>query len=446
MEKKIPHNIEAEQAVLGSIFYDPNVINAIQDKLISEDFYFKRHQVIFQAMVDLSKENIDIDYATINDLLEKQGKIAEAGGIDYIMLLVNSVPSVTNVQSYVNIVKDNSVLRRIITKCTEIVEDSYGVNSVPEFVDHVEKEIFSVTKERRSSDFKSISQVTGDVRNMVEEAKINQGKITGIDTGFIDLNNFILGFQKTELLIIAARPSVGKTSFALNLALNAAKSKNKPSVAFFSLEMGNEQLVMRLLSTEANIDNFKLRNGNLSDKEWERLNYGLSSLDSLNIYFDDAGTVKINDVRSKCRKLKQEGKLDLLIIDYLQLLSGSEGSTNRVQEVSEISRGLKEIARELKIPVIALSQLSRSVESRTIKKPMMADLRESGSIEQDADIIMFLYRDEMYNAESTENNQITVIVAKNRSGRVGEFNLIFNKDRMTFGNISREFSDNDIPR
>ncbi len=443
MEKKIPQNLEAEQAVLGSIFLDPNKINEVSEKLQDTDFYFNRHKLIYQTMISLSNEKVNIDYTTICDALDKKGLMEEAGGVNYISDLVDSVPTAINVIDYANIVRDNAILRKIIETCTDIVDKSYAIDNVSGFVEQVEKNIFAITKEKRSSEFKKISEVSEVVLEKIEDTKKN-GINKGLDTGYIDLNNLILGFQPTELMIIAARPSAGKTSFALNLALNVAKQKSKPSVAFFCLEMGVEQLVMRLLSTESSIDNFKLRTGNLENKEWERLNFAVDSLKNLNMYFDDTGAVRISDIRSKCRKLRQEGKLDILFIDYLQLLSGSSPNSNRVQEVSEISRALKEIARELKIPVVALSQLSRAIEGRANKKPMMADLRESGSIEQDADIILFLYIDENDNTPEL-NNQISISVAKNRSGRIGDFKLIFNRDRMTFSNLSTNYTDTDAP-
>ncbi|MDD5602331.1 MAG: replicative DNA helicase, partial [Candidatus Izemoplasmatales bacterium] len=310
-------------------------------------------------------------------------------------------------------------------------------DNTPEFIDSVEKTIIGITKEKRTTDFKSVGEVANLlVDRIAEQAQIG-GAVTGLDTKYHEFNKFTLGLQPSDLIIVAARPSMGKTAFALNLALNVAKSPSRPHIAFFSLEMGVDQLVMRLISCQAQVDNFRMRQGRLNAQEWDKIHYAVSTLSSLNLYFDDSGTVKVTDLRSKCRKLKQDDKLDLVIVDYLQLLSGSQAysQTNRVQEVSEISRVLKEVARELKVPVVALSQLSRGVELRKDKKPVMADLRESGSIEQDADIILFLYREDAYEQETTKKNHVEMSIAKNRSGTIGDFELLFNKNMSTFSNL-----------
>jgi replicative DNA helicase len=437
MEQKIPQNIEAEQAVLGSVFFDQASIKTILDKLQSKDFYSPNHQVLYEAMKSLYLENIFIDYTTLSDRLENKNLLAKAGGIEYIAGLVDAVPSSANLINYINIVKDKSITRHIQDTCREIIENSYTIESTPEFIDDVEKKVIGITKERRTSDFKNVGEIANLlVDKIAEQAQIG-GSVTGLDTRYYEFNRYTLGLQKSDLVIIAARPSVGKTALALNIALNVAKGKNRPHIAFFSLEMGVDQLVMRLLSCEAQVDNFKLRQGRLSAQEWEKIHFAVSGLTGLNLYFDDSGTVRVNDLRSKCRKLKQEEKLDLVVVDYLQLLSGTmTNQTNRVQEVSEISRVLKEVARELKVPVVALSQLSRNVETRKEKKPVMADLRESGSIEQDADIVMFLYREEGDEQETTRKNHVQVNIAKNRSGTIGDFELLFNKNMSTFSNLS----------
>jgi len=437
MEQKIPQNIEAEQAVLGSVFFDQASIKTILDKLQNKDFYSPNHQVIYEAMKSLYLENIYIDYTTLSDRLENKNLLAKAGGIEYIAGLIDAVPSTANLINYINIVKDKSITRHIQDTCREIIENSYTIESTPEFIDDVEKKVIGITKERRTSDFKGVGEIANLlVDKIAEQAQIG-GSVTGLDTRYYEFNRYTLGLQKSDLVIIAARPSVGKTALALNLALNVAKAKNRPHIAFFSLEMGVDQLVMRLLSCEAQVDNFKLRQGRLSAQEWEKIHFAVSGLAGLNLYFDDSGTVRVNDLRSKCRKLKQEEKLDLVVVDYLQLLSGTmNNQTNRVQEVSEISRVLKEVARELKVPVVALSQLSRNVETRKEKKPVMADLRESGSIEQDADIVMFLYREEGDEQETTRKNHVQVNIAKNRSGTIGDFELLFNKNMSTFSNLS----------
>ncbi len=445
MEQKIPQSINAEQAVLGSVFFDQGSLKTILDKLQDHDFYLPNHQAIYQAMKSLFQENIFIDFTTLSDRLENMNMLAKAGGIEYISGIIDAVPSTANLLNYINIVKDKSVLRQIQDTCRGIIEKSYSVENAPEFIDDVERDIFSITKEKRTSDFKDVGEIaTLLVDKIAEQAQIG-GEVTGLDTKYYQLNKFTLGLQPSDLIIIAARPSMGKTAFALNVALNVAKNPTRPHVAFFSLEMGVDQLVMRLLSCQSQVDNFRIRQGNLNSQEWEKIHYAVDALSELNLHFDDSGTVKVTDMRSKCRKLKQEGKLDLIVIDYLQLLSGSvHNQANRVQEVSEISRVLKETARELKVPVIALSQLSRNVENRKEKEPIMADLRESGSIEQDADIIMFLYREDYYDAETARKNLVDIILAKNRSGTIGKFELLFNRNMSTFSNRSTSAYEEEV--
>ncbi len=444
MEQKIPQNINAEQAVLGSVFFEQGALKTILDKLQDNDFYLPNHQAIYTAMRSLFQDSVFIDFTTLTDRLETMNMLAKAGGIEYISGLVDAVPSTANLQNYINIVKDKSVLRKIQDTCREILEKSYNVENAPEFVDDVERDIYSITKEKRTSDFKSVGEIANLlVDKIAEQAQIG-GAVTGLDTKYYEFNKFTLGLQPSDLIIVAARPSMGKTAFALNLALNVAKAPNHPHIAFFSLEMGVDQLVMRLLSCQAQVDNFRIRQGNLNSQEWEKIHYAVDSLSDLNLHFDDSGTVKVTDMRSKCRKLKQEEKLDLIVIDYLQLLSGSiHNQANRTQEVSEISRILKETAKELKVPVIALSQLSRNVENRKEKEPIMADLRESGSIEQDADIVLFLYREDYYEQDSARKNVVDMIIAKNRSGTVGKFELLFNRNMSTFSNKSLSAYDED---
>lgn len=397
MERITPHNIEAEQSVLGSVFVDQGAMKTLIDKLDLDDFYKNQHKVIFAAMIELFQEDIDIDYTTLSNKLDSKDLLNDAGGIDYILGLINYVPSIVNLVNYINIVKDKSITRRIMEACRVIIEKGFTTDNAIDFVDSSEKIIFDIAKERRTTDFVRIGEVAEQVITKIENTKDNQGNLTGLDTGFDVLNEYILGLQPSELMIIAARPSMGKSAFALNIATNVAKMKDKPYVAFFSLEMGSDQLVSRMLASESRVHGNKIRTGHLSNTEWRQLSFAQEILSKLNILFDDSGTVRINDLRQKCRKLKQEKRLDLVVVDYLQLLSGSNPGVNRVQEVSEISRTLKEMAREMKIPVIALSQLSRNVERRDDRKPVMADLRDSGSIEQDADIILFLYRDDYYN-------------------------------------------------
>ncbi|MFH5881592.1 replicative DNA helicase [Liberiplasma polymorphum] len=436
-ERIIPHSNEAEQNVLGAVFIEPNTIRTIIDKLEVNDFYTRRHRLIYGAIIDLFQEKVDIDYTTLISRLETKDLLLDAGGSDYILNLADTTPSIVNLEHYINIVKDKAIVRNMIEVAKEIADQGYKTTDMLEFIDDAEKRIFDVAKSRRTSDFITMAQATQEVIKKTEEAKNQQGQIIGLDTGFTELNNYVFGLQPSELYIIAARPSMGKSAFALNIATNIAKLKSKPYVAFFSLEMGVDQLVGRILSSEANVVSSHIRTGELTPIEWQQISVASDKLSRLNILFDDSGTVKVTDMRQKCRKLAQENKLDLVVIDYLQLLSGSKNQTNRVQEVSEISRVLKEMARELKIPVIALSQLSRSVEQRQEKIPILADLRESGSIEQDADVILFLYREDYYRSDKKENtDEVDIIVAKNRSGAVNTkgFKLIFKKQYSRFRN------------
>lgn len=440
MEERIPPQAEqAEQSVLGAVFLEESVIKTIADKLEVQDFYVLRHRIIYEAMLDMFEQGIRIDYRTLADYLSTRELLASAGGEDYIFALSDTTPSVANIEYYIDTVKDKSIIRQMIETSKQIAEEGFKATDMASFIDDAEKRIFDVASSRRTSGFVKIGTVTEDVIAKTEAAKLADGNITGLDTGFEVINDYTLGLQSEELYIIAGRPSMGKSAFALNLATNVAKADPEAHVAIFSLEMGVEQLVARMLSSEARVMSQRIKMGDLSTAEWEQLSLASTKLSQLNILFDDSGTVKVTDLRQKCRKLAQEGRLDLVVIDYLQLLSASRPNPNRVQEVSEISRTLKEMARELKIPVIALSQLSRNVENRTDKRPIMADLRESGSIEQDADVIMFLYRDDYYNQESQYPDQVDIIIAKNRSGATSTegIPLLFKKAYSSFKTLRR---------
>ncbi len=436
-EHVIPHSNEAEQNVLGAVFIDPNIVKTLVDQLQIDDFYSRRHRLIYGAIKELYQEEVEIDYTTLIDRLETKSLLLDAGGPDYILGLSETTPSVVNIEHYVNIIRDKAVVRRTIEVAKKIAEDGYSAVDIKDYMSEAEKQFFEVTKSRRSSAFITMREATQEVIAKTEEAKNNKGQLLGLDTGFDKVNDYLFGLQPEELYIIAARPSMGKSAFALNMATNVANMKHRPYVAFFSLEMGVDQLVGRMLSSEAHVKSSHLKTGNLSATEWQQLSVASNKLSNLNILFDDSGTVKVTDLRQKCRKLAQESKLDLVVIDYLQLLSGSRNQTNRVQEVSEISRTLKEMARELKIPVIALSQLSRSVEQRPNKKPILADLRESGSIEQDADVIMFLYREDYYEEDRDKHTELVdIMVSKNRSGAISmdDIKLIFKKQYSSFKN------------
>lgn len=444
-EQTIPHNIDAEQNVLGSVFIDQNTVKTISDVLSRDDFYNRRHRIIYGAILELFEDHIDIDYTTLIDRLETQGLLADAGGSDYILGLSDTTPSIMNLEHYINIIRDRAVVRNMINVSKRIFEKGFKAKDLNDYINEAEQLVFDVARSRRASDFITLKEVTESVVRKTEDAKNQIGELTGLDTGFTMLNHYTLGLQPTELYVIAARPSMGKSAFALNIATNVAKLKARPYIAFFSLEMGVDQLVSRMLSSESSVPSNKLKTGDLNGAEWQQLSVASDSLQKLNILFDDSGTVKVTDLRQKCRKLKQENRLDMVVIDYLQLLSGSRNQTNRVQEVSEISRTLKEMARELKIPVVALSQLSRSVEQRPEKIPIMADLRESGSIEQDADVVLFLYRDDYYNKESERPNQVDIMVAKNRSGATNMkgFPLIFRKNYSQFKTKAQTESSDD---
>lgn len=434
--KKMPFSLEAEQSVLGAILIDERVMQRALQRLVKEDFYKISHSHIFDAMVQLTNRKLDLDYATIMSTLEERGHVQEVGGLEYLLELANMLPTAENVDSYIDIVKNKSLARQVIQMATNIAEQSYEQDlEIDQLFDFSEQQLFEVTKQRKSADFRPIGTVVNEVISGIEKHKNKEGFIIGLPTGYIDLDDRTLGFQEGNLIILAARPSVGKSAFAINLAYNIAE-KNK-HVAFFSLEMSAEQIVTRLLSTVSSINNQALQSGNINSRQWRQVEHAATLLSRMNIYFDDASSSNVGEVYTKCRQLKQEGNLDFVVIDYLQLLTGTGNySGNRVVEVSEISRRLKNLARDLGVPVLALSQLSRNVEQRTDKRPNMADLRESGSIEQDADIVMFMYRDDYYNPETTTTpNIVEVSIAKNRSGATGKFDLLFVKDYGSFRNV-----------
>lgn len=437
-----PHNIEAEQAVIGAIFLEPNSFTIAAERLTYLDFYRANHQAIFQTMQYLYERDEPIDLVTVTTALDHTERLDLAGGVTYLTDIASSVPTAANVDFYCKIVEENALLRNLIRTATEIVTDTQSrEEEVEALLDKAERNILEVSNRKNSTAFKPIKDVLINVYELIEELHNQDGEVTGLSSGFRDLDKMTAGFQKNDLIIIAARPSVGKTAFALNIAQNVAINTNE-NVALFSLEMGAEQLVQRMLCSEGNIDAQRLRTGNLEDKDWERLTLAMGSLSHAGVYIDDSATIRVSDIRSKCRRLKQENGLGMIIIDYLQLIQGSENSKeNRQQEVSEISRSLKALARELEVPLIALSQLSRGVESRTDKRPMMSDLRESGSIEQDADIVGFLYRDDYYTSEEDEpvpesnNTTIEIIIAKQRNGPTGTVELAFVKEHNKFVDI-----------
>ena len=434
MDRVPPHNHEAEQSVIGAIFLEPQALITASEILLPTDFYRTAHQKIFQTMLNLSDQGKAIDVITVTEELSAKKELEDVGGLSYLSELANAVPTAANIAHYAKIVEEKALLRRLIRTATKIVEDGYTrEDEVDALLSEAEKKMMEVASRKTAGDFKHIQDVLVQTYDNIEQLLNREGDVTGIPTGFRDLDKITAGFQRNDLIIVAARPSVGKTAFALNVA-QAAAIKARENVAIFSLEMGADQLVMRMLCSEGNIDAQVLRTGTLEDEDWRKLTMAMGSLSNSGVYIDDTPGIRVNEIRAKCRRLAQENGLGMILIDYLQLIQGSgKPGENRQQEVSEISRSLKGLARELKVPVIALSQLSRGVEQRQDKRPMMSDLRESGSIEQDADIVAFLYRDDYYNKdESAEKNVIEIILAKQRNGPTGTVKLSFKKEYNKF--------------
>lgn len=445
-ERIPPQNIEAEQAVLGAIFLDASALTLASEILIPEDFYRAAHQKIFHAMLKVADKGEPVDLVTVTAELADAKALEEVGGVSYLSELADSVPTAANVEYYARIVEEKSVLRRLIRTATSIAQDSYTrEDEVDVLLNEAEKKIMEIAQRKHSGAFQNIKDVLVQAYDNIEMLHNRKGEITGIPTGFTELDRMTAGFQRSDLIIVAARPSVGKTAFALNIAQNVATKTNE-NVAIFSLEMSAQQLVMRMLCAEGNINAQNLRTGKLTPEDWGKLTMAMGSLSNAGIYIDDTPSIRVSEIRAKCRRLKQESGLGMVLIDYLQLIQGSgRNRENRQQEVSEISRSLKALARELEVPVIALSQLSRSVEQRQDKRPMMSDIRESGSIEQDADIVAFLYRDDYYDKDSENKNIIEIIIAKQRNGPVGTVQLAFIKEYNKFVNLERRFDDTQIP-
>ncbi|MBA2872882.1 replicative DNA helicase [Anoxybacillus calidus] len=441
-----PQNIEAEQAVLGAIFLDSAALTLASEVLVPEDFYRASHQKIFHAMLKVADKGEPVDLVTVTAELADAKMLEEVGGVSYLSELANSVPTAANVEYYARIVEEKSILRRLIRTATSIAQEGYTrEDEVDDLLNEAEKKIMEVSQRKNTGAFQNIKDILVQTYDNIEMLHNRKGEITGIPTGFIELDRMTAGFQRSDLIIVAARPSVGKTAFALNIAQNVATKTNE-NVAIFSLEMSAQQLVMRMLCAEGNINAQNLRTGKLTPEDWGKLTMAMGSLSNAGIYIDDTPGIRISEIRAKCRRLKQESGLGMVLIDYLQLIQGSgRNRENRQQEVSEISRSLKALARELEVPVIALSQLSRSVEQRQDKRPMMSDIRESGSIEQDADIVAFLYRDDYYDKDSENKNIIEIIIAKQRNGPVGTVQLAFIKEYNKFVNLERRFDDANIP-
>lgn len=442
MEKVLPHNIDAEKSVLGSMFLTKYALQKAMEGLTKDSFFLDANGKIFEVISKLANEDKPIDMTTVTAELDRQKILNSVGGVEYITMLVDYVPTAANVDEYIRIVEEQAILRRLIDTATGIATQGYtSTGNLSDILDDAEKKILSVVKTRKGSEFQSIQDVFVKTKQDLEKLAQSNSDITGIPTGFDQIDKVTSGLQNNELIIIAARPAMGKTAFALNLATNIAINTNK-TVALFNMEMGAEQLAMRMLANLGQINQGKLRNGRLEHSDWKGINEGISRLSSAKMYIDDTPGMTISEIRAKCRRLAaSKDGLDIVIIDYLQLISGSERyAGNRQQEVSEISRSLKTLAMELQIPIIALAQLSRTVESREDKRPLMSDLRESGSIEQDADIVAFLYRDDYYNKEAAidENTSVSeFIFAKHRNGPTPTIELIFKRDTSTFTNYNK---------
>ncbi|OUZ17918.1 replicative DNA helicase [Enterococcus cecorum] len=442
-----PQDIEAEQAVLGAIFLDADALVEAMAVIEPQDFYRRAHQIVFRSMIALNDRNENIDIITLKSQIESENTLEDVGGISYLTELSQVTPTASGVAHYAKIVKDKSTLRELIQAATKIVKEGYSQEgSVEEIVEAAEKGILNVSEKRNSTGFQAIADVLNSTMEHIDMLSQQNEDITGLPTGYPELDKMTAGLQPEELIILAARPAVGKTAFALNIAQNIGTRTDR-SVAIFSLEMGAESLVNRMLCAEGTIEAGHLRTGQLTEQEWHNLIMAMGSLSNTSIFIDDTPGIKVSEIRARCRRLAQEkGNLGLILIDYLQLIEGS-GRESRQQEVSEISRQLKKLAKELKVPVIALSQLSRSVEQRQDKRPVLSDIRESGSIEQDADIVAFLYREDYYQRQGTEEDKneeeqavddvIEVIIEKNRSGARGTVELLFKKEYNKFASISR---------
>lgn len=443
VNKVMPNNLEAEESVLGACFLSKYALQKATENLLPESFYNEKNAKIFSSMIALQEEKTPIDLTTITSYLKKKNELNEVGGVEYLTEVLNFVPTASNVDYYIQTVEENAILRRLIETANEIATEGYrNDESINEILDSSEKKILSIVKNRKSSEFRSIKEVLSKTQSDLERLSEFKNEITGLATGWYDLDKLTTGLHPNEFIIIAARPAMGKTAFALNLATHAAMTQNK-SVAVFNLEMSAEQLAMRILSSLGQIEGFKLRTGNLMNNDWKRINEAISQLSNTNLVIDDTPGITIGEIRAKCRRLASSEKgLALVVIDYLQLISGGKNyGANRQQEVSDISRSLKTLAMELNVPIIALSQLSRSVEGREDKRPIMSDLRESGSIEQDADIVSFLYRDDYYNKEArTEDNTSIseLIIGKHRNGPTTTIELLFKKNTSTFLNLKRD--------
>ena len=438
LKRVLPQNIEAEQAVVGSMIMDKEAISVASEMLTGDDFYSKQYGVVFDTMVELNDQGKAVDPVTLQDRLRAKDVPPEMVSLDFIRDIMRSVTTSANVKYYAGIVAEKSTLRKLIRLNQEIENTCYaGKEDLEVILESAEKKVFELVQKRNTGEYVPIRQVVMNAMDRIEKASRNQGNVTGIATGFLDLDYKTAGMQPADLVLVAARPSMGKTAFVLNIAQHVAFKLNQ-TVAIFSLEMSKEQLVNRLFSLESRVDSQHLRTGNLTDMEWEKLIESAGVIGQSNLIIDDTPGISIAELRSKCRKYKMDHDLKMIIIDYLQLMSGGgRGSESRQQEISDISRSLKALARELSVPVIALSQLSRAVEQRPDHRPMLSDLRESGAIEQDADVVMFIYRDDYYNKDTDKKGIAEIIIAKQRNGPIGTVELVWLPDYTKFANMER---------
>lgn len=428
-----PHNVEAEQAILGALLIDRNALFEVSGRLKADFFYLEKHKEIYEAIISLYEEGMPVDIVTVSDVLARRGSLEKVGDVDYIANLANSVVTTANVSHYVSIIEDKALLRQLIEASGKIIDMGYnGTMEGVEVLNQAEKQVFDLAQGLNRTGLEPINTLLDQTFTQLEELCLNKGELTGVPSGFIDLDRKTSGFQNSDLILVAARPAMGKTSFVLNIAVNAAL-RNYP-VAIFSLEMSRTQLVNRILSLESMVELEKMRTGKLDTEDWKKIGYSLGPLGKAPIYIDDNAGTTTMEMMSKLRRLKLEKGLGLVIIDYLQLMESRKKSDNRQQEISEISRSLKIMAKELNVPVIALSQLSRAPEQRADHRPILSDMRESGAIEQDADMVIFLYRDDYYNEDSEKRNIVEVIIAKHRNGSTGMVELAWIPEYTKFGN------------
>jgi len=437
-----PHSIEAEQAVLGGLMLDNNAWDHVADRINEDDFYRRDHRLIFRAIVGLSENNQPFDAVTVSEWLERNQELTNAGGLAALGALVKETPSAANIQAYANIVRERSVVRQLITVATEVADAAYRPEgrTAPELLDLAEQKVFEIADSgaRGRTGAVSIKSLLTKVVDRIDQLYQQDEPITGVSTGFADFDDRTSGLQKSDLVIVAGRPSMGKTTFAMNIAENAA-IKHKFPVLVFSMEMPGEQLAMRMMSSLGRIDQSRLRRGQLDDDDWARLTSAMGILAEAPLFIDDTPALTPTELRARARRIAREHGLGMIVIDYLQLMQSSRSGENRATEISEISRGLKALAKELNVPVVALSQLNRSLEQRPNKRPVMSDLRESGAIEQDADVIVFIYRDEVYNEDSPDKGKAEIIIGKQRNGPIGTSYLVFQGQYTRFDNLADEY-------